>query len=35
MKIMSGNANLPLARAIAGYLEVPMTDASVRRFADE
>ena len=35
MKIMSGNANLPLARDIAGYLEVPMTDASVRRFADE
>lgn len=35
MKIMSGNANLPLARAIAGYLELPMTDASVRRFADE
>ena len=35
MKIMSGNANLPLARAIAGYLEQPLTDASVRRFADE
>ncbi|RJY09662.1 ribose-phosphate pyrophosphokinase [Aurantiacibacter aquimixticola] len=35
MKIMSGNSNLPLARAIAGYLEVPLTDASVRRFADD
>jgi len=35
MKIMSGNANLPLSRAIASYLEVPLTDASVRRFADE
>jgi len=35
MKILSGNANLPLARAIAGYLEVPLTDVSVRRFADE
>ncbi|APE27626.1 ribose-phosphate pyrophosphokinase [Aurantiacibacter gangjinensis] len=35
MKIMSGNSNMPLARAIAGYLEVPLTDASVRRFADE
>ena len=35
MKIMSGNANLPLARAIAAYLEIPLTDASVRRFADE
>lgn len=35
MKLMSGNANLPLARAVAGYLEVSLTDASVRRFADE
>ena len=35
MKIMSGNSNLPLARAVAGYLELPLTDASVRRFADE
>jgi len=35
MKIMSGNANLPLAREIAAYLELPLTDASVRRFADE
>ena len=35
MKIMAGNSNLPLARAIAGYLELPLTDAAVRRFADE
>jgi ribose-phosphate pyrophosphokinase len=35
MKIMAGNSNLPLARAICGYLEIPLTDASVRRFADE
>jgi len=35
MKIMSGNSNTPLARAIAAYLEIPLTDASVRRFADE
>jgi ribose-phosphate pyrophosphokinase len=35
MKIMAGNSNLPLARAIAGYLELPLTNASVRRFADE
>ena len=35
MKIMAGNSNLPLARAIAAYLELPLTDASVRRFADE
>jgi ribose-phosphate pyrophosphokinase len=35
MKLMAGNSNLPLARAIAKYLEIPLTDASVRRFADE
>jgi ribose-phosphate pyrophosphokinase len=35
MKLMSGNSNLPLARAISGYLEIPMTDVSVRRFADD
>ena len=35
MKIMAGNSNLPLARAIAGYLETTLTDASVRRFTDE
>jgi ribose-phosphate pyrophosphokinase len=35
MKLMTGNSNTPLAKAIAGYLELPLTDASVRRFADE
>ncbi len=35
MKIMSGNGNLPLAKAIADYVELRLTDASVRRFADE
>ncbi len=35
MKLMSGNSNLPLARAVSSYLEVPLTDASVRRFADD
>ncbi|OJU60563.1 MAG: phosphoribosylpyrophosphate synthetase [Altererythrobacter sp. 66-12] len=35
MKLMAGNSNLPLARNIAAYLELPLTDASVRRFADE
>ena len=35
MKIMAANSNLPLARAIAGYLELPLVDAQVRRFADE
>jgi len=35
MKLMSGNSNLPLVRDIAKYLEMPVTDASVKRFADE
>jgi len=35
MKLLTGNANLPLAQAIAAYLETPLTQASVRRFADE
>ena len=35
MKLLTGNSNLPLARAISDYLEVPLTEALVRRFADE
>jgi len=35
MKILAGNSNLPLAKAISDYLELPLTRASVRRFADE
>ncbi|TCD06815.1 ribose-phosphate pyrophosphokinase [Erythrobacteraceae bacterium CFH 75059] len=35
MKILAANSNLPLARDIAAYLETPLTDVSVRRFADE
>ena len=34
MKVLSGNANRPLAEAIAAYLNVPLTRASVRRFSD-
>jgi ribose-phosphate pyrophosphokinase len=35
MKLLSGNSNLPLVKSIASYLELPITQASVRRFADE
>lgn len=35
MKILAGNGNPELAKAIAAYLEIPLTSASVRRFADE
>jgi ribose-phosphate pyrophosphokinase len=34
MKLLAGNANAPLAAAIADYLDVPLTKATVRRFAD-
>ncbi|GAA4008487.1 ribose-phosphate pyrophosphokinase [Sphingomonas swuensis] len=35
MKLLAGNSNAPLAKAISDYLEIPITKASVRRFADE
>ncbi|QIK96998.1 ribose-phosphate pyrophosphokinase [Sphingomonas sp. HDW15A] len=35
MKLLAGNSNLPLAKAIADYLQISLTEASVRRFADE
>ena len=35
MKLLAGNSNLPLSRSISEYLEMPLTSASVRRFADE
>jgi len=34
MKLMTGNSNLPLAQGIADYMNLPLTNASVRRFAD-
>ena len=34
MKILSCNRNRPLAEAIAAYLDVPLTRADVKRFAD-
>jgi ribose-phosphate pyrophosphokinase len=34
MKLLAGNSNRTLASAIAGYLDVPLTKAQVRRFAD-
>ncbi|WP_027284660.1 ribose-phosphate pyrophosphokinase [Rubritepida flocculans] len=34
MKIVACNSNLPLARAVADTLGIPLTKASVRRFAD-
>ena len=34
MKIIACNSNRPLSEAIAAYLKLPITEASVRRFAD-
>jgi ribose-phosphate pyrophosphokinase len=34
MKLLAGNSNRPLAEAIAAFLNVPLTDATVQRFAD-
>ena len=34
MKVLACNSNRPLAEAMAAYLGVPLTDASVRRFSD-
>jgi len=35
MKILAGNSNIKLATDIGDYLGLPLTEASVRRFADE
>jgi ribose-phosphate pyrophosphokinase len=34
MKLLAGNSNQSLARAIGDYLDMPLTKAQVRRFAD-
>ena len=34
MKVIACNSNPPLAQAIAAYLNLPLTQASIRRFSD-
>ncbi len=34
MKLIAGNSNKPLAEAISAYLNVPLTQASIKRFSD-
>jgi len=34
MKLISGNSNRPLAEAISSYLDLPLTQANVKRFSD-
>ncbi len=35
MKLVTGNSNRALADAVASYLEIPLTDCTVKRFADK
>ncbi|RUT34965.1 ribose-phosphate pyrophosphokinase [Arsenicitalea aurantiaca] len=35
MKLVTGNSNRALAEAVADYLELPLTDCTVKRFADK
>lgn len=35
MKLISGNSNRELAEAVSSYLNVPLTQAKIKRFADE
>lgn len=35
MKLVTGNSNRALAKAVSEYLELPLTDCTVKRFADE
>ncbi len=34
MKLVTGNSNIALAEAVSSYLEIPLTDCTVKRFAD-
>ncbi|HYD30678.1 MAG TPA: ribose-phosphate diphosphokinase, partial [Azospirillaceae bacterium] len=34
MKLLAGNSNRPLAEAVSACLSVPLTQASIKRFAD-
>lgn len=35
MKLVAGNANKALAKAVSEYLQIPLTDCTVKRFADQ
>ena len=35
MKLVTGNSNRTLALAVSDYLELPLTDCTVKRFADQ
>ena len=35
MKIVAGNSNRPLAEAVAAFCNLPLVNASIRRFSDQ
>ncbi len=35
MKLIAGSSNAPLAEAISAYLDVPLTQANIKRFSDD
>jgi ribose-phosphate pyrophosphokinase len=35
MKLLACNSNIPLAQGVADYLGMKLTNASVKRFADQ
>jgi ribose-phosphate pyrophosphokinase len=35
MKLITGNANRPLAEAVASFLGLPLTQAHIKRFSDQ
>ena len=35
MKLIAGNSNIPLAQAVADYLQLTLTGANIRRFSDQ
>lgn len=35
MKLVTGNSNRTLAKAVSDYLEIPLTDCTVKQFADQ
>ena len=35
MKIITGTSNIPLAKEVAEYINIPLANAAIKRFADD
>ena len=35
MKIITGTSNIPLAKEVADYINIPLANAAIKRFADD